>query len=522
VTVRASQTPEHWGPAFRFTDDDREFLLNLFIEDEMPRGIDALALALMQYRTQREETTLRKMQQAQGTLYQPKRAFHIDEQVIFPMLDFAAGRIIAIRDGDNPELGAFKVIQVDMNGQGLREFAAELNTDHHLNADDSILSPLESLLTPDELYARYGDSLKNNLEKTLAIGPDFVCLAGQWFPRAIIAEVNEGHLNLAEAILDMNGGGPLATEVLLRDVGLPQEINRPLQTFSLNYTLHHDDRFDEVGPAGEVLWFLHRLEPPQVITLPRRLAYAAHPFDRARIPADLLKIEQSIDDELSDVAAPADLSDEVTFTLTFPHRISGTLPLTPRIAKFFPSGRTQRIRFMFEDARTGSRWPGWVVREHHYAYGLETWYTANDVPAGAYVTLRQGTEPGIIIIDLQGQRQRREWVRVAAIKDNRLTFEMLRRPIPSNYDDQMIIVVEDIVGADKLFNQIQERATPAVELIEQLLPDLAKLSPQGNVHAKILYAAINVIQRTPPGPLFAALIHQTAFRSVGDGYWIAR
>jgi hypothetical protein len=522
VTVRASQTPEHWGSAFRFTDDDREFLLNLFIEDEMPRDIDALALALMQYRTQREEATLRKMQQAQGTLYQPKRAFQVGEQIIFPMLDFAAGRITAIRAGDNPELGGFKVIQVDMNGQGQREFAAELNTDHRLNADDSILSPLENLLTPDELYARYGNSLKDNLEKTLATGPDFVRLSGLWFPRAIIVEVNEGHLNLAEAILDMNGGGPLPTDTLLRDVGLPKEINHSLQTFSLNYTLQQDDRFDEVGPAGEVLWFLHRLEPAQVISLPHRLAYAAQPFDRARIPADLLKIEQFIDDELSDTTAPADLTDEVAFTLTFPHRSSGTLPLTPRIAKLFPSGRTHRIRFMFEDAHTGTRWPGWVVREHRYAYGLETWYSANDVPAGAYITLRRGSEPGLVIVELQGQRQRREWVRVAAIKDNRLTFEMLRRPIPSNYDDQMIIVVEDIAGADKLFNQIQEHATPTVDLIEQLLPDLAKLSPQGNVHAKILYAAINVIQRIPPGPLFAALIHQTAFRSVGDGYWIAR
>ena len=522
MTVRASQTPEHWGSAFHFTDDDREFLLNLFIEDEKPRDIDTLSLALMQYRAQREEATLRKMQQAQGTLYQPKRSFQVGEQVIFPLLDFAAGRVTAVRDGDNPEFGPFKVIQVDMNGHGTREFAAELNNDHRLNTDDSLLSPLENLLTPVELYARFGDNLKENLEKALAATNDFVRLSRQWFPRALIADVNTGHLNLAEAILDMNAGGPLSTEVLLRDVGLPKEINGQLQTFSLNYALQRDDRFDEVGPTGEVLWFLRRLEPPQVITVPHRLAYIDQTFDRARIPADLLKIEKSIDDELSDVATAVDDADEVTFTLTFPHRVSGTLPLTPRIAPLFPSGRTSRIRFTFEDARTGSRWAGWVVREHQYAYGLEAWYTANDVPAGAYITLRRGSEPGVIIIDLQGQRQRREWVRVAALKDSRLTFEMLRRPIPSNYDDQMIIVVEDIAGADKLFNQIQEHATPTADLIERLLPDIAKLSPQGNVHAKTLYAAINIIQRIPPGPLFAALIHQTAFRSVGDGYWIAR
>jgi hypothetical protein len=59
-------------------------------------------------------------------------------------------------------------------------------------------------------------------------------------------------------------------------------------------------------------------------------------------------------------------------------------------------------------------------------------------------------------------------------------------------------------------------------LIEQLLPELAKLSPQGNVHARTLYSAINLILRIPPGPLFAALIGQSKFRALGDGYWLAR
>ena len=86
----------------------------------------------------------------------------------------------------------------------------------------------------------------------------------------------------------------------------------------------------------------------------------------------------------------------------------------------------------------------------------------------------------------------------------------------------MIVVVDDPASVDKLFTQIEERGTPLIELIEQLLPELAKLSPQGNVHIKTLYAALNLLQRVPPGPLFAALATQTSFRAVGDGYWIAR
>jgi hypothetical protein len=86
----------------------------------------------------------------------------------------------------------------------------------------------------------------------------------------------------------------------------------------------------------------------------------------------------------------------------------------------------------------------------------------------------------------------------------------------------MIVFVDDPLSIDKLVTQIRERNTAMSELLEQLLPELAKLSPQGNVHAKTLYAAINLIKRTPPGPLFAALLTQTKFRALGDGYWLAR
>ena len=117
---------------------------------------------------------------------------------------------------------------------------------------------------------------------------------------------------------------------------------------------------------------------------------------------------------------------------------------------------------------------------------------------------------------------RREWVRVAVPKDGRLTFEMLKRPIPCDYDEQMIVFVDDPLSIDKVWQQVNDRSTYMPDVLEQLLPELAKLSPQGNVHARTLYAAINLIKRTPPGPLFAALITQSKFRAMGDGYWLAR
>jgi hypothetical protein len=523
VSNRATHSPEYWGSTFTLTGDDRELLLNLFVEDEQPRSTDELAQALIRHRAEREEAVLRRKQQTQGTLYQPKRAFQIGEQVVFPALDFSVGTVTGVRSGYNPDVAVpFKVIQVNIEGRP-REFATELDTDHRLNEDATLLlSPTDERLPPEEIYLRYRDTFVPHLRDLLHHTPEFVWLAGKWFPRSLLVDLNAGQLNIAEAVLDMNNGGPLPTETLLPELGLPPEVNRALQIFSLNYALYHDGRFDEVGPAGEVLWYLNRLEPPEVIRTPPWLGYAEQSYQTGLLSPDLARIEQLLDDELSQRLAATNAIESVTLTLTYPHRRSGTVPLTPTTAQLFPTGRTPRIRFLFEDARSGKRWPGWVVHERHYAFGLDEWYRAQEAPAGAYVELRRGAEPGVVMVGLQGSRLRREWVRVAVIKDGRLAFEMLKRPIPCDYDDQMIVYVDDSASIDKVWNQVSERGTYMPDLLEQLLPELAKLSPQGNVHAKTLYAAINLIKRAPPGPLFAALITQAKFRAVGDGYWLAR
>ncbi len=515
---RATQSPEYWGQNFAVQPDDLDHLLNRFFDDELPRSIDELALELMRYRCQREEAALRR-ELIKGSLYQPKGSYAIGEQIVFPALQFAVGKVVAVREGIDPEAGPFKVIRVEMAEGASREFAAEYRLPHRLNMDGGWLEE-NTALSPEELFARYGKSAAERLAQRLHASPDFVRLAGKWFPRSLIADVSIGHLNLAEAALDVAQGGPLPTEVLLKDIGLPAEINRHLQIFSLNYALQQDERFDEVGPAGEVLWFLRRLEPPEVLFPPPRLIAGDAPYDRAQLDATLAQIEREIDDELSRLPAPDESYDEITFVLTFPHRRIGSLPLSPRIAKLFPTGRTHRIRFTFEDARTGQRWPGWVIREHAYAFGLDTWYEANNVPAGAYVQLQRGDNPDVVVVDLQGRRLKRDWVRVVQVKDRRLVFEMLRRQIACDYDERMVILADNLAAIDEAWLRAENRSL--VDLIGDLFPELAKLSPQGTVHAKSLYSAINVLRRTAPGPLFAAWRAHPAVRLVGDGYAVSR
>jgi hypothetical protein len=518
VIQRATQSPEYWAQNFAIQPDDLDYLLNLFLDDEMPRSIEEMALELVRYRCQREEAALSR-ELVKGRLYQPRDSYTQGEQVVFPALRFAVGTVTTVRDGINPEVGAFKVLRVDMGDGQAREFAAEYTHPHRLNIDSGAAGN-DSLLSPQEIFSRYGTPVVEQLAQRLNESPDFVRLAGKWFPRSLIAEISVGHLNLAEAVLDMNQGGPLPTETILKDIGLPVEINRHLQIFSLNHALQKDERFDEVGPAGEVLWFLRRLEPPEVLYPPPRLIAADMPVDRSRLDPALQRVEREIDDELSNLPAPDDAYDEVTFVLTYPHRRVGALPLSPRIAKLFPSGRTHRIRFMFEDARTGQRWPGWVVREHRYAFGLDTWYEANDVPTGAYVQIVRGDEPGVVVIDLQGRRSKRDWVRVAQVKDGRLTFEMLKRQIACDYEELMVMLVDSLAAVDEAWLRAGRRGL--ADLIGELFPELAKLSPQGTVHAKSMYSAINMLRRIAPAPLFAAWGAHPAVRVVGDAYAVSR
>ncbi len=49
----------------------------------------------------------------------------------------------------------------------------------------------------------------------------------------------------------------------------------------------------------------------------------------------------------------------------------------------------------------------------------------------------------------------------------------------------------------------------------QIMPELIKLSPQGTVHAKAIYSGVNIVRRTPPGPIFALAFGQAVFHPDG-------
>lgn len=521
---RKTQNPDYWGDEFKITPDDLQYLSTLLVEDELPRSAAELGHALVLYRCRQEDALIERAM-SQGAPYQPKRSYKEGEQIVFPALGYRVGKVVGIRPGHNPEHGAFQVIQVEFESGRKREFAAELESEHPLNAEAQT-SPLNDgeLRSADELAKLYRSQVGEKLSAVLESMPGFIRLAGKWFPQDLLVKVHVGHLNLAEAVLDMAGGGPLPTEELLGDLELPEEITPQLRAFSLNYALQEDARFDEVGPAGEVLWFLRRLEPEAVQSVPRCLRYKPLEYDHASLTSEMLALEQQLDDEWSDLVQvePGAVATPVEIVLTYPHWKSGTLGLSRRLETVFPTGRTHRIRFTFIDGDTGEEMPGWVVRENRYVYGLEEWYKKSDLLVGTYLELERGKEPGTVVVRPRSRRSRREWIRVALPVEGKLIFEMRKQLVACDYDELMIVAENAPQTMEKIWDDVRERGLALDKLVAEIFPELAKLSPQGTVHAATLYSAVNVIMRIPPGPLLEELVSGETFAPVGDNYWVLR
>jgi hypothetical protein len=75
---------------------------------------------------------------------------------------------------------------------------------------------------------------------------------------------------------------------------------------------------------------------------------------------------------------------------------------------------------------------------------------------------------------------------------------------------------------DELAERLEAQHRSVADLIQDLFPQLARLSPQGTVNSKTLYSAVNLVRRVPPGPLLAELVMHPSLRPVGDGYWVIR
>lgn len=522
VLERKTQSHRYWAETFKVNQDDIDVLYNVLLEREIPLSTDEIALVLVRLRVKQETETLEE-QLADMPLYRPDGTYKKGDEIAFPTLRFATGKVVKTRKGHNPEYGDFRVITVDFgDDEEPVEFASQLEGEHALTrqAEDAE-SGDEEILSAEDLFIEYGDEVADEIERALANHEDIVRISGNWFPRSLVADVNIGHLNLAEAVLDIAGGGPLDTLSILEQVDLPASVNPRLQEFSMDFALQEDERFDEVGPAGQVLWYLRRMEPPEVQFTPPRLVYEPVEFDPESIPAELQQLEAEIHDEYSPLRVKRTRAQSITVTLTFPHWRVGSLPLAAKLRSFFPTAyEAPVIRFVLVDGQSGDEMPGWVVRKERYVFGLDEWYRRYDLQVGSYIHISHTDDPGKVQVDFGDRpRPRKEWIRIASVANHQLAFESEMVPIGADYDELMALGVEDLQALDSLWLQFAERQRDLTDIILIVFKELARLTPQGNVHARTLYSAVNVLRRCPPGPIFARLVNLPELEHVGGVYW---
>ena len=501
---------------FSIRPEDLEFLSAYLLEVETPLGPEELAYELIRHQVEVKSEDLAR-RQAQLKRYFPKERYNEGDHLTFPAQAWETGRVVGVRPSKSLNGHSFEVIQVQIDNGPQREYAAGLE-EHTLNA----VPELEE--TPEEASQveakSHAADLAPKVAAALDASPDFVYIAGRWFPKALIIDVGQGQLNVAEALLDMANGGPLPTNQLLGEVELPEGVNPKLAEFSLDQALQDDERFEEVGPSGSVAWFLRRLEPEALREAPLFLRYEPLEYDRSALTQDMLETESQIDDELS----PADFQPneedaKMQIPLIFPHWRVGSLPLTRRLARLFPTAyESPRVRFDFVDADSGDHFPGWVDRSHGYIVGLRDWYQSHGLMPGAYVQVRHGKQPGEVLVSIEAHRSSKEWVRTALIgADGGVVYAMLKQQVESSFDERMAIFLPgDLRALEEVW--VKRGGKPInnfAQIVGNTMRELAKINPQNHVHAVELYSAVNLVLRCPPGPLFALLVSRPQFEHLG-------
>ncbi|MGC8878825.1 MAG: hypothetical protein ACP5R2_06340 [Anaerolineae bacterium] len=520
MVQRKTQTPKYWQD-LTIQSDDIEYLFKVLLDSTQPHTKEQLALALIQHRLEQEELAM-QMELEGGMVYQPRGHYEIGDRLVFPRYNYAGGTVVGQRTGYHPRYGNFSVVQVDFGAPyGVREFAADFSYAHPLNIGDGRgVADVEEKVSAAELYAHHRGWILPKLVEALQVHPDFAHFQDIWLLKGLLAPINAGHLNIAEAAIDYNAR-PLPASVLLKDLDLPPTASPAVQEFSLNYALTADERFVNVGPRGQVLWYLRRMMPQALEQVPRHLQLPDLSFDLNQLDSDLRHLLVEIDDEATDYSVlpvPPAVSDEATLVLSWPHRRAGTLPITARTAPFFPQPDDEYVRITFVDRQSGERIPGWVVGKHNYVWGLADWYARHQLVTGAYITLHRTDSPLTLEISYRPVRPKREWVRSVVVQNGRLTFQNMRLQITCQYDELMIVGEDNPAAVDALWEDARS-SKPLLPLLRQVALELIKINPQGTVHAKTLYSAVNVVRRCPPGPIFQELVRNECFVPMGHGYW---
>lgn len=509
---------ENYWQEITISDEDLEIIYNHLLEIETPQTIKELTSFFVANRISEEKKHLDQLKASQAPIYLPKNQYSIGQELVFPNRNNQKGVVINTRKGNNPDYPGLGVMEVEFSPSECIFFATNLEN-HKLN-NPELYTVNDPNLDLGFVLQNFGSIVAKKLDFVLQENEDLVCIGGKYFPRSLLVDISVGHLNLAEAVLEMENGGPLSSAELIKQIELPTDVNSKLTEFSFNLAMQEDDRFDEVGPAGVTLWFLKRLEPDEVQNCPFTLRFSGEIPVLPEEIASYANFDSEVCDEL-EPGCECDQVDEVTLSLIYPHLRAGTLPLTNKLKNLFPTAyETPRVRFNFVDGKTKEVFPGWVVRPNRYISGLKDWYTSQGIIAGSMIKVSRGLNPGEIIIQPEHSHNSKEWIRtVLSGSDGGLVYAMLKQSVTCSFDDRMAIVTPDIPSLDRAWEQSLKQHQSMEKVIMSTMREMAKLNPQGHVHAQELYAAVNIIKRCPPSTILQFLFTCPGISHLGDLYF---
>ncbi len=505
------------------TSADLQLLANHLFEKEEPLNVDGLLQVLIDYRLKEREAERKSKLESIGEIYLPAKTVGIGAKIRFPEFDWKQGTVLANRPGENIAIGEFTVSEVEFE-DGTRQFFATNLPEHALNT--KVYKSQEDVPEdPQEIYKLFAPALRSKLRKALEKQSELVRIADTWFPRSLLIDISKGHLNLAEAILDAHEGGPLDIDALMKELELDVEAqNQKLLEFSLNHALQEDPRFDEVGTTGEIAWFLKRLEPESVLEPPIYIRSTSIVPLADELDEESYKLLYELDDELSftnDEIDEADRVDSIMFTLTYPHWRSGSIPVTPNTNRVLPSAlESENVKISFIDQQNEQTISAWLVRPHNYVIGLREWFEDQNLIPGSNIEISTTKHPGTMMISAEKKRSNKEWIKTVLVgADGGLVFALLRQPISAGFNERMAIAIPDLEGLDKIWKDRIGKKIQIKSDVFRMMNELSKLNSQHHVHFIDLYAAINVIRRTPPMELLEALSTNPEIIHVGDHYY---
>src|SRR5688572_2201923 len=177
---------DYWTD-LQITRQDVEYLHNHLFELETPLTTRELVSVFIDERIRSERLATQQRREAGGKTYFPKESYQVGDDLIFPALNWKHGKVTDVRAGTNPEIGTFDVLTVDLGNGAQRLFAANLAS-HALNDQPATVE--EEGFNPDEIVQQHGSELERKIEEAFRAGDEIVRIAGRWFPRALLVDVN--------------------------------------------------------------------------------------------------------------------------------------------------------------------------------------------------------------------------------------------------------------------------------------------------------------------------------------------